>query len=150
MNYVIANIKVPIRINEDQSIKTFMDRTSITFETCSELPPENEFKHTQFLKNLKEFFQKSNVSSESSTPIESESSHPIESEFSNNIEPESYNIESESSIVEPDSICSLFVSKNDLIIKPSKPLHNTSFKKNHKIKKNHSHHFTVKNKSFVL
>ena len=62
MKYVIANIKVPIGFNDDQSIKTFMERISIDFVSCTELPPippENEFKNDKFLKNLKEFFQKS-------------------------------------------------------------------------------------------
>ena len=135
MKYVIANIKVPIGFNDDQSIKTFMERISIDFVSCTELPPippENEFKNDKFLKNLKEFFQKSTNLPDSVEPDEPEEPEPDESE---------------SELKEQPKCSPHYVSKNELLLKPSKYTHNTSFK--NKIKNNNSHHFTFKNKSQI-
>lgn len=138
MKYVIANIKVPIGFNDDQSIKTFMERISIDFVSCTELPPippENEFKNDKFLKNLKEFFQKSTNLPDSVEPDEPEEPEEPEPD------------ESESELKEQPKCSPHYVSKNELLLKPSKYTHNTSFK--NKIKNNNSHHFTFKNKSQI-
>lgn len=146
MKYVIANIKVPIGFNDDQSIKTFMERISIDFVSCTELPPippENEFKNDKFLKNLKEFFQKSTNLPDS---VEQEPDSEFEEPESESEEPDSESEEPYSEEPEEKPKCSPhYVSNNELLVKPSKYTHNTSFK--NKIKNKNSHHYTFKNKS---
>ena len=151
MKYVIANIKVPIGFNDDQSIKTFMERISIDFVSCTELPPippENEFKNDKFLKNLKEFFQKS-TNLPDSVEQEPESDEPEQDSDSESEEPEQEFEEPEEPEPKEQPKCSPhYVSKNELLLKPSKYTHNSSFK--NKIKNNNSHHYTFKNKSSLI
>lgn len=56
MKYIIANIKVPIETNNiNGGFTTYMERASIEFSDCDELPPEQEMNHTVFLSNMSSF-----------------------------------------------------------------------------------------------
>lgn len=56
MKYIIANIKVPIETNNiNGGFTTYMERASVEFSDCDELPPEHEMNHTVFLSNMSSF-----------------------------------------------------------------------------------------------
>lgn len=56
MKYILANIKVPIEIDGPKGhFHTYMERASIEFTDCDELPPDKGFNHHDFLSGLSSF-----------------------------------------------------------------------------------------------
>ena len=56
--YVIANIRLPVEMLEDGTMKTHTDRADIQFETCDELPPINQTQNMTAFANLQDILTK--------------------------------------------------------------------------------------------
>jgi hypothetical protein len=56
--YVIANIRLPVEMLEDGTMKTHTDRADIQFETCYELPPINKTQNMTAFSNLQDILTK--------------------------------------------------------------------------------------------
>jgi hypothetical protein len=104
MKYILANIKIPVIINDDGTTTSLMSRSVVYIEPCTELPPENKEYKKDFSNKINNFL----INHKDDTPIEIEKSSTPE------------NVE-------------LYIKKEELIQPPRERSQNISFKKYKKI-----------------
>lgn len=57
MSYVIANIRIPIKVNEDGTTTSLTNHSIISIEPCDELPPENGNQLLMIQESVKKYMQ---------------------------------------------------------------------------------------------
>lgn len=127
--YVYANIKLPIIVNEDDTLEPMVEYLTMEFEQCDELPlkPDDKIDYSTILENLK-----------------------------NTMNGKYYNNEIEDDInEEPDSV-SLETTKNDIMeqslhIQPNEILHRKKKKTNMSLKnyRHKKHNITSANREDI-
>ena len=76
--YVYANIRIPIKIQPDQSFELINDRMQIEFEKCDQLPDPIEGNHRGLLAKLLSASNMSNVENATVDPENDETIPPQE------------------------------------------------------------------------
>lgn len=128
--YVYANIKLPILVNEDDSLEPMVEYLTMEFEPCGELPPKPDktIDYSMILENLKD----------------------IISEKSNgNIIEDNTNTQDVGLITEPSSY---ELTDQKLYIQPNEILHRKKKKTNMSLKnfRQKKHNFTSANREDVI
>lgn len=130
--YVYANIKLPILVNEDDSLEPLVDYLTMEFEPCIELPPKpvKIMDYSVILENLKDIMLGNNNSNEKDIMEE----NPIHND--NEIVVESTK----------DSTC-----EQNWYIQPNEILHKKKQKTNMSLKNYHhkKHNFTSANRDDI-
>ena len=77
MKYILANIKIPVQINDDGTITSLMTRSVVYIEHCTELPSENKEYSKEFSNKINDFLKNNkneeiNVIEKLSTPQDTE------------------------------------------------------------------------------
>jgi hypothetical protein len=57
IKYIIANIQIPLEINEDGSLKPYLEKQTIDFEICEKLPENNKENHTDLKSSFIAFIK---------------------------------------------------------------------------------------------
>lgn len=120
--YVYANIRIPIKIQPDQSFELINDRMQIEFEKCDQLPDPIEGNHRGLLAKLLSASNMSNVENATVDPENEETIPPQEE----TIPPQDVVLNSTQDNITQDMM-KVFASDYDK--KTPKQRQNSSFKK---------------------
>lgn len=128
-NIIIANIKIPIEIENDGSLIPILDRKYVEYEKCYNLPPINT-DNQSFMVGLKEYIKNNKTDFK-----QLKQSHN---------EPEKSQEKTEKNMEKIKKDLILFITKEELNKKPNYNKNNSqSFKR----KPNNSHRFTIKHQN---
>ena len=120
--YVYANIRIPIKIQPDQSFELINDRMQIEFEKCDQLPDPIEGNHRGLLDKLLSASNMSNVENATVDPENDETIPPQEE----TIPPQDVVLNSTQDNITQDM---MKVFSSDYDKKTPKKRQNSSFKK---------------------
>ena len=128
--YVYANIKLPILVNEDDSLEPLVEYLTMEFEVCSELPPKpnRTIDYSMILENLKDI---------------------LSEKSDDNIIEDNTNTQDDDVIMEPSSY---ELTDQKLYIQPNEILHRKKKKTNMSLKnfRQKKHNFTSANREDVI